>query len=340
MKARVKVHLNERTQRPSVNAPNPSFLKPNDPIEIVDIINGDPIDGNNVWYELDNGAFVWSGGIEGVTSMNVDQVSSSNDYNSLIKISNSLKSSLGKGIKLCVLDSGINKSHPDISILDHNTFDTTNSNYGVKDIIGHGTHVSGLIGASSKSGGIRGIAPNCELISIKVRHENEKFDQSFVAKAIQKAIDLEADIINMSFKLSFTDSEEFKNSILNAQAKDILLVAAAGNNETLTFKKFNRPAFLDGIISVGAVDASVNKTGLEYNSELDFILPKKRLLSTSIGSKNNYEELEGSSMSTAIVSGCLALIKSSGKDPLTILKKEAKPISTFNDEDELRIYKP
>lgn len=69
MKGVVNKRLNKRVQGASVNAEKLNPYEVGDVVEIVEILNGDDIDGNNVWYRLDDGTFVWSGGIDGSAEM-------------------------------------------------------------------------------------------------------------------------------------------------------------------------------------------------------------------------------------------------------------------------------
>ena len=64
MKGLVTMELNERQQNPGVNSPVSRFYSENEVVEIAEAVIGDPYDGNNVWYKLKDGAYVWSGAIE------------------------------------------------------------------------------------------------------------------------------------------------------------------------------------------------------------------------------------------------------------------------------------
>ena len=64
MKGLVTMELNERQQNPGVNSPISRFYSENQVVEIADALIGDPYDGNNVWYRLKDGAYVWSGAVE------------------------------------------------------------------------------------------------------------------------------------------------------------------------------------------------------------------------------------------------------------------------------------
>lgn len=353
MKAIIKTHLNKRTQRPSINAPNPGYYSPGNIVDIIDIVNGDSYEGNNVWYKLNTGAYIWSGGIEGITSLK--DISESVmptvvNYNQLItNIPPAWTNTQGHGIKIAILDTGIHKGHPDLHIPGSNLFDTCNSSFGYEDKDGHGTHVAGLIGANTMSAdtGIIGVAPKAELIIIKVRHEEKKFNQKNIAQAIEKALEMGANIINMSFKLSYYDSAELKNAIKKATQNKCIMIAAAGDDDYLIYNQFNMPAFFPEIIAVGAADIDFHKTNkAQYNPKLDFILPKRKLLSASIAEKNNYEKLEGSSMATGLVSGIAALCLShSGKQNLItknelvdLLKSKSEKMTNYTSEEQLKLY--
>src|SRR5260221_4446824 len=65
MEGRVNRYLNIRTGEPRVLPNNnPGFLRPNDTIDVIGIVIGDVYRGNNVWYKLKDGSYVWSGGVD------------------------------------------------------------------------------------------------------------------------------------------------------------------------------------------------------------------------------------------------------------------------------------
>ena len=110
MKGIVNTFLNERVKEPSVNAANPVYYEPGDVVEIVDILNGQEYDGNKVWYQLDNGAYVWSGGVQG--TYEIDQEIQDQGRHS--EVFNTVPGT-GKGIGIAILDSGINVNHVHLS---------------------------------------------------------------------------------------------------------------------------------------------------------------------------------------------------------------------------------
>lgn len=102
----------------------------------------------------------------------------------------------GKGVKIAIIDSGINAKHPDLKVAGgiskvENSRHDTDSN-------GHGTHVAGVIGALNNSIGTVGVAPDAKLYSVKVLSANGVGTLEGVVAGIQWAIDQKVDIINMS----------------------------------------------------------------------------------------------------------------------------------------------
>ncbi|MBN2350847.1 MAG: S8 family serine peptidase [Bacteroidales bacterium] len=348
----VTTYLNVRTESPSVNAPNPRYYLPGDEIKIKNTVEGDRYKGNDKWYQLSIGGFVWSGGVEIVTEIEsgireivIDHI----NYNRLINnVPDEWRNSMGRGVKIAVIDSGINLNHPDLHILQSNVFDVCNSDSGYNDTLGHGTHIAGLIDAKIKGiKGITGVAPEAELYIFKARHETKKFNPQQIAVAIEKALESGAKIINMSFKLSYFDDVKFKNAIQKAKENNCIMIAAAGDDEFLKYDQFNKPAFFEEMIAVGAVDIDFHQSNTKkYNTKLDFILPKKLLWSASTSEKNNYEQLEGSSMATALITGISALYFSfkgiytdiTKEQLLADLKNNAEDIMNYTSEEPLKYF--
>ena len=347
MKARVISRLNKRLWPSTKNTPLQNPLNPNDVIDIITEIDGEAVIAtNSKWYKTDKGFYVWSGGVEPFKETpKLPQVWI--DYNSLFEsIPDEWRASKGSNTKVAILDSGIFAGHPDLGLKPTNVLDLSRSVYNGEDKLGHGTHCAGLIGASAKNHqGILGIAPHTEIISIKTRHETFKYDAPTVAKAILKSMALGVNVISMSFKLAYSDNEELKSAIRTAKDKGIILVAAAGDNEVLTQNEFNKPAFFDEIISVGAVDFSFNNTKPIYNSKLNFILPLAYLNSTTIKENQYYELMKGSSMATAIVSGIILLLLgtkqsiTTNTDIINSLNSFATDIKNLRESDQLKLFK-
>jgi len=131
-------------------------------------------------------------------------------------------------VKVAVLDTGAYASHPDLDRQIEGVFSCPR--YGTCDTDGHGTFVSGIIAAENGNGGISGVAPDVKLYVFK-----STFKGIFgirAAKDITDATDLGARVINMSWGRpgDFINSGAIRRAIKDAYDRDVVLVAAAGND--------------------------------------------------------------------------------------------------------------
>lgn len=219
--------------------------------------------------------------------------------------------SLGNGIKVAILDTGINLSHPDLAgkIVAQKVF-TTNS---IEDNNGHGTHVAGIIAANTNNGiGVAGVCPNCQLIIGKVMDDNGDGTTSNTIAGIIWAADQGAKVINLS--LGTTDpasSPLYQQAITYANQKGAVIVAAAGNSNTAA-KLY--PAANQGVISVGATDNTNKKASFSsYGDWVKLAAPGTNILSTMPNHTNekgvlNYGYDSGTSMAGPFVAGVAALV--------------------------------
>jgi subtilisin family serine protease len=177
---------------------------------------------------------------------------------------------------------------------------------------GHGTHISGIIGAMAGNGkGIIGLAPQVSLMTLK--YFDPKVPQTDHLKntiaAINYAVDMGAHIINYSGGGTEFSQDE-KEAIARAQRKGILFVAAAGNEKSNSDRNPYYPADykLPNIISVTAIDPSTevlitSNWGVE---SVDIAAPGQNIL--SLLPNNSYGYLTGTSQATAFVTGAAALV--------------------------------
>lgn len=241
------------------------------------------------------------------------------DYNiNFIKAEDAWNSNFkGTGVKIGIVDSGVDLSHDDLNIKGGISFVKESDGYtGYKDYNGHGTHVAGIIGAKHNGKGINGIAPEAELYAIKTFNASGETNVSEIIKSVEWAIDNKMDIINMS--LGVQEEVPPLENILNiAYQKGMLVVAASGNDgiKDPNINNIDWPARYPSAIAVGAIDNSnirANfdpKTG-KYSStgpELELVAPGYFVYSTY--KNNNYEYLSGTSMAAPHVAGLAALYK-------------------------------
>jgi thermitase len=217
----------------------------------------------------------------------------------------------GAGIKVAVLDSGIDLTHPEFSgkIVASQAFASSS----IIDIIGHGTHVAGIISATGNNGqGITGVCPECQLLIGKLTTDDTSgiVPSSVIAPSIIWAADNGAKVINMS--LSGPDfSQTVQDAIDQAWSKNAVLVAAAGNNSSAN-KSY--PGAYDHVIAVANTksDDTISATS-NFGSWVAVAAPGDTIFSTLPTTPNmkgatNYGFSSGTSMATPVVSGIAALI--------------------------------
>lgn len=211
----------------------------------------------------------------------------------------------GKGVKIAILDTGVDSSHPDLNIKESYNFTKDDS---TEDKVGHGTHVAGIIGALDNEQGVIGVAPDAELYSYKVLADGTgNFND--IAEAIKDAADKGMHIINMSLGAnSPTDIPVLKKACKYAYDKGVILMAAAGNTGG---QDSIYPAKYEECYSVGAIDPVFRVSDFSsFGPHLDISAPGSKILSTYPGGK--YVIMSGTSMATPFATGCIALLLSAG----------------------------
>ena len=136
---------------------------------------------------------------------------------------------------MAVLDSGITYTHPEFNGRALEGWDFVNGdnnasgNYA-QDDFGHGTHVSGIIGAAiNNSLGMVGIAPNVSIMPVKVLNNVGSGSSIYVANGIYWAVDNGAKIINLSLG-NTANASLLRDAVRYAAEHNVLAVCAAGNN--------------------------------------------------------------------------------------------------------------
>ena len=209
----------------------------------------------------------------------------------------------GQGVRVAVIDSGIN-SHVDLvnNICDGYCY-LTNTQI-VTDNIGHGTFVSGLIGAEANGFGINGVAPEVSVVPLKCFDTDVTTRVSTICTALYDAVDeYDCEIINMSLGLT-QYSSALEEAVDYALEKGVTVVCAVGNKGTDTLYY---PAAFDGVIGVGAVDENGDIASFSQHNESVFVTaPGKGVLSTS--NTGGYTTKNGTSFSTPLVSGLVAVM--------------------------------
>lgn len=191
-------------------------------------------------------------------------------------------------------------------------------NHDLTDNHGHGTHISGILGAKGGNGkGVSGVSPNVSIMTLKYFDPNSPGLNNLenTVKSIHYAVENGAKIINYSGGgLEFSKQE--KEAIEKAQKKGILFVAAAGNERSNsdTNKYYPADYELTNIISVTAIDPDekVLPSSNYGVVTVDIAAPGKRIYSTL--PKGRYGPMTGTSQATAFVSGVAALLMAHNPD--------------------------
>ena len=235
----------------------------------------------------------------------------------------------GKGVRVGIIDSGVSP-HQDIpseKIVAQKSFATDNNDVidGVSSG-GHGTSVAALIVGSGKIGeGAKGIAPDAELVNVRIINSDGSIPTSAVADAIDYCVEMECDVINMSFGTMNEIADytkvstimKWNDSIQNAISKGCIVIAAAGNYGVAGSERdfVVYPAGLPNVIGVGATTAEGTINAFSQKNESVFVAaPGKRVYTAVNTSETSYAYVSGTSFAAPIVSGIAALIKEAYPD--------------------------
>lgn len=209
----------------------------------------------------------------------------------------------GRGVKIGVIDTGIQKDNPQLKVYGGYNFVSNNSFYG--DSNGHGTHVAGIISGKPNGNGFSGIAPDAKLYALKVLNNYGEGYASDIIAAIDWAIQNKLDIVNLSLGQQ-EPLYALENAVNRAYENGLLVVAAAGNEGGSDSVEY--PAKYSSVIAVSALTSK--NTLASYSSsgkEVEVSAPGEYILSTYMGSQFAY--LSGTSMAAPHVAGVLALYK-------------------------------
>jgi len=230
----------------------------------------------------------------------------------------------GKGVKVAVVDTGIDASHPDFAGRILKTVDFTGQ--GTDDVDGHGTHVAGILGGSGTASGFayQGVAPGCSLLIAKSVPKNAKQGRSsWVVQGIEWAVKQGARVVNLSLGVSQWVSGDGSDALSKAcdaaVAKGVCVCVAAGNDgpEAATI---NDPGSSPHVITVGSTDKDDSVSGysshgptLDRRVKPDVCFPGANITSARArhgtkGTSGYYVLNSGTSMAAPHASGACALL--------------------------------
>ena len=238
---------------------------------------------------------------------------------------------MGEGVKVAVIDTGIDYNHPDLKAVYAGGYNAVVSTKTPLDDQGHGTHVSGTIAAVRDAKGVVGIAPKVQLYAVKVLDANGSGSYSNIVDGIQWAVNNKMQVINMS--LGGGSGTPALQKVMEAADKaGVTIVCAAGNDSG----PVNYPAKYPQAIAVSASD-STDKLAYfsSRGAEIAFIAPGVDVPSTYKGSA--YKTASGTSMASPHVAGLAAIAVAGGANtPAKVraaLKKAASSLGMKPTEE-------
>ncbi len=247
----------------------------------------------------------------------------------------SVYDSRGEGVKVAVLDTGVNVSHPDIDLYTRDPGDETypggwaafnDTGYRIEgstpfDHDGHGTHVSGLVVAGSESGAPLGVAPEADLMHAQVLGEEKTGTVSGVLAGMEWAVENEADVVSMS--LGKEAEPVFIDAVRSADDMGVYVVSAVGN---VGQGSSTSPGNIYETIAVGSTDEDGEYALFSGGEKIDssdlwgedrpddwpdeYVVPDVVAPGVSVTgpwADGGYSAESGTSMSTPYVSGSIAL---------------------------------
>ena len=243
----------------------------------------------------------------------------------------------GNGVKLAIIDSGINYDHEDfikagINVVDSHSMSIEWENSQWKlytkangyeshldDENGHGTNVAACVASQLNGVGGSGLAPDVDLYIFNA----QGYQWGAIQTALNQCVSLGVDIVNMSiqaytedityqgktYPASYTIGSvyDITNHVNSCYNHGITVVAAAGNYNT---EKPSYPAALDHVISVGSLAKSSSTSKASYsNTGYVDVITSGSVYVAGIDSNSHYKETQGTSFSSPLVSAALALYK-------------------------------
>jgi type VII secretion-associated serine protease mycosin len=248
----------------------------------------------------------------------------------------------GAGVKVAVIDTGIDSTHPDlvnaVSLgVDISTLNAYVEQTPVQDFGFHGTMVASLLAGRGhgKNIGVIGTAPEAELISVAMRFDIETptTDQQ-IASAIHYAVDAGAKVINLSLTRNSKDWPALWDEAFQyAFDHDVVVVAAAGNRAGGT-EQVGAPATIPGVLVVAGVDrnAQVSNQASTEGLTIAVAAPATDLVSAYPGGE--YKIWSGTSGAAPIVSGLVALVRAKypNLDANNVINRVISTATKMDDE--------
>ena len=200
----------------------------------------------------------------------------------------------GKGVRVCVLDTGCDVDHRDLSGIVKASKDFTGSRSGYLDVNGHGTHCAGIV---------HRWAPGAELGNYKVLGDSGSGSSSGIARAIREAADSGFHVLSLSLGGPSPDGAT-ESAVKYATGKGIIVICAAGNSGPRE-GTVGWPGAFPESIAIAAIQSTGEVASYSSRGSAVFVAaPGSSIVSTYPG--NRYATLSGTSMATPMVAGVAA----------------------------------
>jgi subtilisin len=226
----------------------------------------------------------------------------------------------GQGVRVAIVDTGIDYRHPDLNDNYAGGYDFVNEDTDPFDDYGHGTAVAGVVAAEDNGSGVVGVAPRARLYALKVLDNEGNGQISDIIAALQWAVAHDMDVVNMS--LGFSNySPSVATAVANAYQAGLVLVAAAGNSNPCPGSPATDnvlyPARLDEVIAVGATDQSDARACFSSTGPTVELAAPGQYVITTYPPDPKYPDVYyrwfgGTSCASPHVAGAAALVLASG----------------------------
>jgi membrane-anchored mycosin MYCP len=254
--------------------------------------------------------------------------------------------STGRGVTVAVVDSGVDARHPKLAgavaaPLDFRPSFTTAAGFEVaagtgEDCENHGTPIAGLIAARAAGDErIMGVAPDATIAPVRFDGALENAPATMIADAIKAGAD-RGRVLNLSFAVP-VDNPTIRAAVQYALAKDVVVVAAAGNERQSQPGLTWYPAAYDGVLAVASVDRAGQPAQDSNRGDwVDIGAPGVGLVSLSAGG-DGFVSVNGTSFATAVASGVAALVRARFPGltgPEVVARIESSAVSLTGGRDE------
>ncbi|MGN6606872.1 MAG: S8 family serine peptidase [Jatrophihabitans sp.] len=219
----------------------------------------------------------------------------------------------GEGITVAVIDSGVDTGNPQMEAIRYRAgISEVPSEATVRDCVGHGTAVTGIIAAPKVPGtAFTGVAPGVTVVPIKQTNSDQRDPNGTarLAAAIEAALEIRAvRVINVS--IAADDAPALRQAVSDAQQQGVVIVAAAGNdaqgNNAVPYPAGYSQEF-DNVLAVAAVDQTDQTASFsEHGRYVDIAAPGVGIEAPAPGSGYSLN-LQGTSFATPFVTGAVAL---------------------------------